>query len=220
MDVPNNGFKQLAAEKLKRARLYAITDYKDAHAFDGRKIESALVAGVDIIQLRSKSLSDAALLRIGSEIRQISHRYEKLFIVNDRIDIALLLDADGVHLGQDDISILGARTLIKDNRLLIGKSTHNVEQALQAEAQGADYVGFGPIFKTPTKPTYQAVGLSQISTVKREIKIPFVCIGGIDRSNVEEVRQAGAGCIAVVRAVFDRSDIEAAVQALREKVSI
>ena len=128
-------------------------------------------------------------------------------------------DADGVHLGQDDLPIQTARKLIQRNDKFIGVSTHNVEQAAQAEKAGADYIGFGPIFTTPTKPTYNPIGLNLIKAVKQKIKIPFVCIGGIDHSNVESVIRAGAERIAAVRAIFNQPNPELAARQLKQRIT-
>ena len=182
------------------------------------KIDEALFGGVDIVQLRSKTLSDAELFKIGEAIRKITAKHRKLFFVNDRVDLMLALQADGVHLGQDDLPINIARKLMKNYPGLIGKSTHSLAQALQAEKEGADYIGFGPIFKTPTKPTYQPVGLRLIPHLNKKIKIPLVCIGGINSQNVDRVIRAGGKRVAVVRAVFDQSNIRRAAQKLKERM--
>ena len=192
-------------ECLKNFKLYAITDLKAKDPRILKVIERALKGGVDVIQLRSKTLSDAALFELGQKIRTLTNRMEKLFIVNDRVDLALAVGADGVHLGQDDLPIAFARRLSGKN-LLIGRSTHSLKQAEEAQTQGADYIGFGPVFGTPTKPTYPPIGLSQIPQVMKQIRIPVVCIGGIDHLNAAEVVRAGARRIAVVRAVFAADD--------------
>jgi thiamine-phosphate pyrophosphorylase len=188
-------------KSLKNFKLYAITDLKKENPGILRTIERSLAGGVDIIQLRSKNLSDAALFELGKKIRTLTARMKKLFIVNDRIDLALALDADGVHLGQDDLPTSFARKILGKNKF-IGRSTHSLKQALEAEREGADYIGFGPIFGTPTKPDYTPIGLDQIAQVMKRIQIPVVCIGGIDRSNLKQVIRAGAERVAVVRAVF------------------
>lgn len=171
-----------------------------------RQIERALRGGVDIIQLRSKCLSDLELFEIGKEIRRVTRKLKKIFIVNDRVDLMLALDADGVHLGQDDLPIGIARKIIGKQSKIIGRSTHSFSQARQAEKEGADYIGYGPIFGTPTKPDYQPVGLESIRKVVESVHVPVVCIGGINQNNVEQVVSAGANRIAVVRAIFSASD--------------
>ena len=193
-------------ERLKNFKLYAITDLKEEDPEILAKITGALHGGVDIIQLRSKTLPDKILLSLGKKIRGVTQKLKKLFVVNDRVDLMLALDADGVHLGQEDLPIQVARRMIGGRDKMIGCSTHSLEQAIDAQHEGADYIGFGPIFETPTKPTYQPVGLDVISEVMKRIRIPVVCIGGIAPSNIEKVVQAGARRVAVVRAIFSVDD--------------
>jgi len=138
-------------------------------------------------------------------------------VINDRVDVAVAVGADGVHLGQDDLPVEAARGLLGPERL-IGKSTHSVEQATTAESEGVDYIGFGPIFPTPTKPDYQGVGLDLLRQAARDIHVPMVCIGGIDISNLETVVNAGAERVAVVRAVCAAADPEAAARALKHRL--
>lgn len=185
-------------------RLYAITDLcTDASALI-RKIEQAYRGGADIIQLRSKALSDRAVIRLGLKIRKAAERYRKLFFLNDRVDLAMVIGADGVHLGQTDLPIPVARRLVRKagKNLWIGKSTHSLAQAIQAEREKADYIGVGPVFATPTKPGTAPVGLELVRQVAHRVKIPWVVIGGIDCHNIHRVVRAGAARVAVVRAVF------------------
>ncbi|MBI1978266.1 MAG: thiamine phosphate synthase [Candidatus Omnitrophica bacterium] len=205
-------------ERLRSARLYAITDLKTEDPLALKQISDALQGGVDIIQLRSKTLSDQALLRLGKKIRLMTHQLKKLLIVNDRPDLMLALDADGVHLGQEDLPITFVRKLIRDKNKIIGKSTHSLKQALQAQREGADYVGLGPIFGTPTKPTYSPIGVEVIRTVVKRIRIPVVCIGGIDETNARKVIKQGAERIAVVRAIFASEDAFRAAHQLRQLI--
>lgn len=205
-------------ECLKKFRLYAITDLKGQNPKILDQIEGALRGGVDIVQLRSKVLSDRASLELGKKIREITRKWRKLFIVNDRIDLMLAMDADGVHLGQNDLPIGVARRMINNGDKIIGKSSHGLKQALQAEREGADYIGFGPIFETPTKPTYPPVGLKAIRQIMKQVKIPVVCIGGIDQKNVKKVIEAGAERIAVVRAIFAATNTYLAAHHLRRLI--
>lgn len=204
-------WKRTAFENFK---LYAITNLVDEDPVIFRKVEAAYRGGVDIVQLRSKTLTDGALFRVGLKFRKIANRFRKLFFVNDRPDIALAVEADGVHLGQDDLPVKAARKIFGRRRIFVGRSTHSLEQALQAVREGADYIGVGPIFQTPTKPAYQPVGLDLIREVKQQVKIPFVCIGGIDETNIYEVIEAGADRVAVVRAVFAAEDVYTATKNL------
>lgn len=202
----------------KNFRLYAVTDIREDDPDFLKKVEAAYRGGADIVQLRAKHLSDGALCRMGLKWRKIADRHHKLFFVNDRPDLALLMGADGVHLGQEDLPIKEARKIYSPGNIFIGKSTHSLAQALQAQKEGADYIGVGPIFETPTKPGYQPVGLDLIRKVKKRVRIPFVCIGGIDSTNAREVAEAGGSRIAVVRAIFGTPDVYRAAKVLREEL--
>ncbi len=204
---------------LNEFELYGITDLKNEDPEIVSKITEAFRGGMDVIQLRSKNLPDRFLLEIGKKIRQITLRMKKLFIVNDRLDLMLALDADGIHLGQDDLPVQIARAMIKDKSKLIGYSTHSLKQARMAIKEGADYIGFGPIFETPTKPNYQVTGLDLIKKIVKTAKIPVVCIGGIDQSNAKSVVKAGANRIAVVRAIFSSPHPFHAARELKRMIS-
>lgn len=200
----------------KNFRLYAVTDIRKEDTDILKKVEAAYRGGADIIQLRSQHLSDSALYPFGIRWRKIADRYRKLFFINDRPDFALAVGADGVHLGQDDMPMEGVRRILKGRKLFVGRSTHSLDQALRAVKEGVDYIGVGPIFETPTKPTYQPVGLGLIRQVARQIRIPFVCIGGIDQTNVRQVMDAGATRVAVVRAIFHAKDVYQATRDIRK----
>lgn len=202
-------------------KLYAITDLKSQDPEILKKIEAAYRGGADIVQIRSKSLSDSELLRVAQKARIIADQQEKLLFINDRADLAIAANADGIHVGQDDLPVETIRALAKAAgvSLFIGKSTHSLEQALAAQKEKVNYIGVGPVFSTPTKPGRRPVGLELVREVSRAIEIPFVAIGGIDEANVESVLNAGANRIAVVRAIFDAKDITYAAQNLCEKIS-
>jgi thiamine-phosphate pyrophosphorylase len=204
----------------KDFRLYAVTDIKTEGPDVLRKIEQVFRGGADIVQLRSKILPDAALIRLGLRIKKIAHRYRKLFFVNDRVDLALAVGADGVHLGQDDMPVRVARALARKagRELWIGKSTHSLTQALDAVKEGADYIGVGPVFATPTKPHARSVGLGLVKQVAGKIRISWVAIGGIDLENITQVITAGATRIAVVRAVFAAKYPENAARKLKSQL--
>jgi len=193
---------------LKDFRLYAITG-EQFHP--GREMldvmEQAILGGVDIIQLRDKS-GDLEQIRSKAEaLRKLTAKYNVTFIVNDYIDIALEVDADGVHLGQGDIPLAEARNRMGNK--IIGISTHAIEEAIQAERDGADYIGVGPIYPTKTKVDVVApVTISYIQEVVRRIKIPFVAIGGIKLNNVDEVISAGATRICAVSEIVGSHDIQ------------
>ena len=204
----------------KSFKLYAVTDIKTADEPILEKVRAAYQGGADIVQLRSKTLSDRKLCEIGKGIKRLAARYRKLFFVNDRLDLALATGADGLHLGQEDLPIESVRMICEKmgRSLWIGKSTHSLAQALKAQKEGADYIGVGPIFSTPTKPGCPTVGLDLIQQVKSKIKIPFVAIGGINEKNIAQVCEAGAERIAVVRAIFSRENIYAAAKQLRAQL--
>lgn len=196
--------------------LYVVLDRETQGARDHIQVaQEAIKGGADIVQLRDKEASARELVDIGRRLREMTKKARALFIVNDRSDVAAECDADGVHLGQDDISIACARRILGEDRI-IGKSTHSLEQALAACEEGADYISVGPVYKTPTKPDYKEVGLELIKEVKWNIKIPFIAIGGIDSTNIREVLEAGATKIAVVRAVVAQDDIEEAARKLKD----
>lgn len=197
-------------------KLYVIIDRKICGGRDPVCVaEEAIAGGADMIQLRDKDSTAYEILEVGRAIRGLAREKKTPFIINDRVDIAVALDADGVHLGQDDLPIEAARSMM-GKRKLIGISTHSLSQALDAQGRGADYIGVGPIFSTSTKPDYKAVGIDLIREVRDSIKIPFVAIGGIDGSSIGEVIAAGAGRVAVVRAVCGAKDVRGAAERLKK----
>ena len=201
-------------------RLYGVTDLRKEGQEILRKVEQAYRGGTDIIQLRSKVLPDAALIRLGLKMRKIALKYRKLLFINDRVDLALALDADGVHLGQDDMPVAMARQLIRraGKTLWIGKSTHSLQQALTAVREKADYIGVGPVFATPTKPNVRSVGLQFVKQAVRNIRIPWAAIGGIDLDNLSALIDAGASRVAVVRALFSANDPGAAATRFKKQL--
>ncbi|MBU9889276.1 MAG: thiamine phosphate synthase [Candidatus Omnitrophica bacterium] len=198
--------------------LYAVTDLRTEDPGVLEKIERAYRGGADVVQLRGKGLPDAALIRLGEKIRKVASRSRKLFIVNDRVDLALAVRADGVHLGQEDVPVQVARGIARRSgqRLKIGKSVHDIGQAVTAVREGADLLGVGPVFATPTKPCLDAVGLDFLKQVSKKVRIPWVAIGGIDLENLSRVLEAGATRVAVVRAIFAAKDPAAAAARLKK----
>lgn len=190
-------------------RLYAITDER---FHPGRKLldvmEEALQGGADIIQLRDKTATKRELLHKARALRKLTRRYGALLIINDHVDIALAADADGVHLGQDDLPLAEARSILGSDKI-IGISTHNIEQAREAERGGADYIGVGPVFPTQTKADVtDPVTVKYVREAAAEIRIPFVAIGGIKLHNVEEVLAAGARRICAVSEIVGSSHVK------------
>ena len=193
--------------------LYAIIDRQACGLKDPAKIAKECVnAGVKILQLRDKTEGIDTSYKNALLIRRITEK-KALFIINDRADIARLSGADGLHLGQNDLPIKAARTLLGP-RAIIGKSCHSLKQALNAEKEGADYVSIGPIFKTPTKPSYRAVGLGLLREARRRLRVPIVAIGGINKDNIALISKAKVKTAAVVRAVCKSGNVEKAISEL------
>lgn len=174
---------------------------------------AALRGGACVIQLRDKRLTVRELYPIALELREITREYGAVFIVNDSVELALAVDADGVHLGQEDMPADVARRLMGPDRI-IGVSTHSVDEAMAAERDGADYIGFGPMYVTATKDAGAAKGPEGLKLVRGCVRIPVVAIGGIKASNAKQVIEAGADGIAVITAVTAAADIEAAAREL------
>jgi thiamine-phosphate pyrophosphorylase len=174
----------------------------------GSFLEAAIAGGVDVVQVRERGLTDRALLESLAEAREVTARHDVPLGVNDRPDLALLAGADFVHVGQDDIPVAAARTL----GLPVGLSTHAPEEIDAAEAE---YIAVGPVYATPTKEGRPAVGLELVRYAAANAPVPWFAIGGIDRSNVAEVVEAGATRIAVVRAIVEADDPERAARELR-----
>jgi thiamine-phosphate diphosphorylase len=173
--------------------------------------------GAKIVQLRAKIMPPRDFFELAGRARAITRRYECRLIVNDRVDIALAYDADGVHLGQEDLPLRAARKIMPDRT--IGVSTHDLEQARVAESEGADYIGFGPMFGTNTKDTgYSARGLDMLQEIRAAVKLPIVAIGGINQSNVTQVLQAGADSAAIISEILHAENIAVKVRQILSAV--
>ncbi len=200
-------------------RVYVIIDVTSVGDRDPVAVAKAAVrGGADAIQLRGKQLTALQLWRYARRMQLLCRRGGAIFIVNDRPDVAVAVDADGVHLGQDDLPVSAVRSFDRRRALLVGVSTHSVVQAERAQRLGVDYIGVGPIFTTPTKPDYSPVGLRLIRQVRARVSIPQVVIGGIDEGNIGEVVSSGASCVAVVRAVCAADNPLQATRCLRHAV--
>lgn len=194
------------------SRLYAIADADQTGGRPlDRVVEAMLAGGVSVLQLRVKDRPAGEFLRTALAVRERTARAGCLFIVNDRLDIALAADADGVHLGQEDLPLEAARPLMGDK--LIGVSTHSLSQAEQAEQGGADYIGFGPVFDTRTKQTgYSSRGLSMLESVSRQVRIPIVAIGGLTADNAPQTWSRGADAAAMIGYLTRGADVSAQVR--------
>jgi thiamine-phosphate pyrophosphorylase len=202
------------------ATLYGILDLgyvipAAAPATARRMIEG----GVDLLQLRAKNLPEPEIEALAREIHTISSNAGVPLIINDHPRIAAAIGAEGVHVGQDDLSVAEARSQ-SENRCGIGKSTHSLQQAIQAEAEGADYIGFGPLFATPTKPDYTPIGLDAVQRVHENVRIPIFCIGGIKLENLHSVLAAGASRVVVVSGILQAADVPAYCRALKSNTLI
>lgn len=203
------------------ASLYGIVDFGYVAEDAMEEVAAKLLAGgVDILQLRAKGIP---LETVAAAARKIIPHCKAAgipFILNDYPELAMELGADGVHIGQEDGSIYDVRSKISDG-MIIGRSTHSLQQAKQALADGADYIGFGPLFPTPTKAGRPAIGLDDIAEMEREVgsKIPAFCIGGIKPENLGEVLAAGARRCVIVSHLLLAGDIAAATRSVRAEIS-
>ncbi|MEW9121643.1 MAG: thiamine phosphate synthase [Thermotaleaceae bacterium] len=199
--------------------LYGITAEEHSRGRTNIEVVEAMIeAGIKVIQYREKDKKMCCKYEESLKIREMTKRANVTFIVNDDIDIALLVGADGVHIGQEDLPIEEVRKLVGKDKI-IGLSTHSPEQAQDAVRRGADYIGVGPIFQTFTKKDVCApVGLSYLEYVIKHISIPFVAIGGIKESNIQEVAQRGASCICLVTEIVGAEDIKGKIQGIRNKI--
>ncbi len=208
----------ITAESLQRlatARLYVLIDGRDSPAAFSALAESLVVAGADMIQLRDKRLADRELLERARRLRKITAGTSTLFIMNDRPDLAALAAADGVHVGQDELSAKDVRAIIGP-RALVGVSTHSLEQARQAVLEGANYIGVGPTFASGTKSFERLAGVELLRAVAGEIRLPAFAIGGITAENVRDVMATGISRVAVSGAVLTATDPAGLVRELRQ----
>ncbi|WP_078428814.1 thiamine phosphate synthase [Alkalihalobacterium alkalinitrilicum] len=204
---------------MREFKLYTITG-EEFH--QGRDLitvmEQAIIGGSDIIQLRDKTNSKKVVFEKGKQLRELTKKYGVTFIVNDHIDVALAVDADGIHIGQDDLPIEEARKIVGKDKI-IGLSTHAIEEAREAERAGADYIGVGPIFPTKSKvDVVDPVTTDYIRQVVKEITIPFVAIGGIKLHNVDQVLEAGATRICAISEIVGTDDIKSVCQQFIQKI--
>ena len=187
---------------LTEGRLYAILDLNYVPAAQAVNIlEKLIQGGVDVVQLRGKDCTVNELSSVAEKLLERTAAVNIPLIVNDHAEIALRLPVQGVHVGQDDDSIRTVRAAV-NRPIIVGKSTHNIAQALAAEREGADYIGFGPLFRTPTKPEYVPIGLGAIRELHDKISIPIFCIGGIHIDNLQSVIDAGAKRVVIVSALL------------------
>jgi len=207
-----------ARQRLADARLYVLLDAGDSVENFANLAEKLVRSGVDLLQLREKTLDDRTLLDRAKRLRQLTRGSACRFIMNDRPDLAVLAHADGVQVGQEELSVYDVRRIVGPE-MLIGVSTHNIEQARQAVLDGADYLGCGPTFPSTTKPFESLAGLDFLRQVAAEISLPAFAIGGIDLRNLDQVLETGFTRVAVSGAVSKATDPVAVVSELSKKLA-
>jgi thiamine-phosphate pyrophosphorylase len=205
-----------AVDSLARCRLYAILDlgYVAPNAAE-ETVAQLIRGGADIIQLRGKKQTAAELSGLAEKLHGLTSHAGIPLIINDHPKIVREVAAEGLHLGQDDCAIATAREIV-GRECWVGKSTHSLAQAVAAEAEGADYIGFGPLFATPTKPDYQPIGTEDIRRAHELLELPIFCIGGVKLSNLSTVLAAGAKRVVIVSGLLQSSDIAATTRAARD----
>ncbi|MCO6041905.1 thiamine phosphate synthase [Thermococcus alcaliphilus] len=196
----------------KKLKLYVITDRRLRPEVES--VKEALEGGATSIQLRIKNASTREMIEIGKEIRKLTEEYDALYFVDDRLDVALATNADGVQLGSEDMPISIAKEIAPN--LIIGASVYSLEEALQAEKEGADYLGAGSVFPTPTKKDVKIIGIDGLKRIVESVKIPVVAIGGINHENVREVLKAGVDGIAVISAIMGAENVREATERMRK----
>jgi len=196
-------------EKLK---LYVITDRRLKPEIES--VREALEGGATSIQLRIKNASTREMIKIGKRIRELTKEYDALYFVDDRLDVALATNADGVQLGPEDMPISLAREIAPN--LIIGASVYSLEEALQAEKERADYLGAGSVFPTPTKAGVRVIGVEGLRKIVKSVKIPVVAIGGINHKNARDVLKTGVDGIAIISAIMGAEDVKKATEEMKK----
>ncbi len=207
-------------DKVLGSDIYAITAEEFSRGRDNiQVVQELLDSGVEIIQYREKEKKPREKLKQCKQIREMTRQAGCKFIVNDDIDIALLVGADGIHVGQDDLPVDEIRKLVKDE-MIIGLSTHTPEEVKEGIGLGADYIGVGPVFETTTKEYKgELAGLEFVEYVYQNFNIPFVAIGGIKRDNIKLVKKKGANCFALVTEIVESENIQERIKELRNIIS-
>ncbi|MBQ8998344.1 MAG: thiamine phosphate synthase [Clostridium sp.] len=204
--------------KMKELKFYLVTDsdiLRDRDFYNS--IEEALKGGVTMLQLREKNASGKEFLEKAIKLRELTKKYNVKFIINDRVDIAMLCDADGVHVGQSDIPANKVRELIGEDKI-VGVSARTVEEALTAKENGADYLGVGAMFTTRTKLDAKSVSIEKLKEIKEVIKLPVVAIGGLSLSNIDKLKECNVDGYAVVSAILGAENIKLECEKWIEKI--
>ena len=202
---------------LHRIRLYVLISSNIAKKSVKETARLVIDGGADAVQLREKTISDSKFISLAREVRDITTKRGSLLIINDRVHVVRKVNADGIHLGQQDMSALEARNIIGDEKI-IGVSTHSITQARQAQKDGADYIAIGPIYPTSTKGHEPSVGIEIIHEISEAVSIPIIAIGAITLENLDGVLKAGASRIAVCSAIIGSKDIYSSTRQFKEKL--
>jgi thiamine-phosphate pyrophosphorylase len=200
------------------ARLYGILDLGYVPATEVETMTVALCeGGVDFLQLRAKKAAKGEVEQLARRMQAVMRDFDVSLIINDHADIAAQIACEGVHVGQDDDAVAKARE-VTGGACFVGKSTHSLAQAVAAQAEGADYIGFGPLYATRTKPDYIPIGLADIAEAYRRVSLPLFCIGGVNATRLDEVLAAGARRVVVVSAFLQAADVRGEVRALKARL--
>ena len=200
------------------ARLYGILDLGYVPPADVETMTVALCeGGVDLLQLRAKKATKSEVEHLARRMQAVMRDFDVPLIINDYADIAAQIACEGIHVGQDDDAVAKARE-VTGGACFVGKSTHSLAQAVAAQAEGADYIGFGPLYATGTKPDYVPIGLADIAEAHRRVSLPIFCIGGVNATRLDEVLAAGARRVVVVSAFLQAADVRAEVRALKARL--
>lgn len=211
-------FHSEAFSRLQSAKLYGIVDLGYCAPAQVESMTAALCeGGVDLLQLRAKKLAPAEIEKLARLMHPITRDHGVPLIINDHLEIAAAIGSEGVHVGQDDEAVSKARAVVGPG-VFVGKSTHSLPQAMAAQAEGADYIGFGPLYATGTKPDYVPIGLEDIREAHEQVRIPIFCIGGVNEGRLPEILSAGARRVVVVSALLQADDVPAAVRKLKSSL--
>ncbi|PGS52575.1 thiamine phosphate synthase [Bacillus sp. AFS041924] len=195
-------------------KLYLVTDRDVLGSRDlVQSVEEAIQGGTTIVQIREKNCSSLDFYKIAMQVKEVTSKYNVPLIINDRLDIALAIKADGLHIGQEDLPLTVARKIVGEN-MIIGVSARTLEEAMLAQEQGADYVGIGSVYQTSTKLDAKYLTLDELQRIREEVKIPIVGIGGINEENVSELMETNIDGVAIVSAILGKEDIKSAAEKL------
>lgn len=205
-------------KSIQDARLYGIVDLGYVTAENvGPMTDQLCLGGVDVLQLRAKKLTPQEIERLARLMLPITRSHGVPLVINDHLEVAAAIGSEGVHVGQDDDAVARARAVVGPG-CFVGKSTHSLAQAVAAQAEGADYIGFGPLYATGTKPDYVPIGLNDITEVHRRVTLPIFCIGGVNAGRLDEIITAGARRVVVVSAFLLAGNVNAEVRALKARL--